>query len=88
MNVEPIVPDTAFPPASSPPDRAGFAAALDALGGVLSSAQHAEDAFAVGTGPLHEAVYERARADVALAVATAAAQRAATAITSILNMQV
>jgi flagellar hook-basal body complex protein FliE len=51
-------------------------------------AQSAEDAFARGAGSLQDAVYERARADVALAVATAAAQRGAQAIQSILNMQV
>jgi flagellar hook-basal body complex protein FliE len=61
---------------------------LDDLGSVLGKAEHAEDAFAAGTGDLQTAVYERARADVALSVATAAAQRTAQALQSILNMQV
>ena len=91
MTVEPIVPDVALPSRESPDsgsDASLFAAALDALGGTLTAAQNAENAFASGAGTLHEAVYARARADVALSVATAAAQRTASAITSILNMQV
>ena len=50
-----------------------FRCALDALGSTLERAQGAEDAFAAKRGSLQEAIYERARADVALAVATAAA---------------
>jgi flagellar hook-basal body complex protein FliE len=91
MRVEPIVPDASpLDAALAAPagDAALFAQALDGLGGVLASAQHAEDAFAAGAANLHDAIYERARADVALSVATAAAQRAATAMTSVLNMQV
>lgn len=91
MTVEPIVPDVApFDREAGPEfaDGALFARALDALGATLTTAQRAEDAFAAGTGTLHAAVYDRARADVSLAVATAAAQRTATAIAAILNMQV
>jgi len=69
-------------------DAAGFGKLLDDLGSVLGGAEHAEDAFATGVGDLQTAVYERARADVALSVATAAAQRTAQALQSILNMQV
>jgi len=87
VRVEPLLPDA---PASS--DRAGdglaFSLALDALSEALSGASSAEDDFAYGRGTLHNAVYERARADVALSVATAAAQRVAQAVQSILNMQV
>jgi flagellar hook-basal body complex protein FliE len=61
---------------------------LDDVGSVLQGAQRAEDAFASGTGDLQAAIYERARADVVLSVATAAAQRTAQALQSILNMQV
>ena len=90
MTVEPIVPDAPAMPSVAPhdADASGFAGALDALGAALRDAGSAEDAFAAGAGSLHDAVYERARADVALSVATAAAQRGAQAITSILNMQV
>jgi flagellar hook-basal body complex protein FliE len=89
MRVEPIVPDV--PPAAA--DRtaestADFARALDALDAALAGAERAEDRFARGAGTLHAAIYERARADVALAVATSSASRAAQAISSILNMQV
>jgi flagellar hook-basal body complex protein FliE len=65
-----------------------FARALDAVGSVLEGAQRAEDAFANGAGTLQDAVYERARADVVLSVATATVQRAAQAVQSLLNMQV
>jgi flagellar hook-basal body complex protein FliE len=74
-------------PASAPSGNA-FSKILDDLGAVLGGADRAEDAFAAGTGDLQNAMYERARADVALSVATAAAQRTAQALQSILNMQV
>jgi flagellar hook-basal body complex protein FliE len=91
MRVEPLLPDVApgyDAGVASESDARLFGAVLGSLGAILNAAQGAEDAFARGTGTLHDAVYERARADVALAVATSAAQRAATAVTSILNMQV
>jgi len=90
-----FVPDVAGPfptisrtvPTAAPPADA-FGKAMDDLGSVLSSAGAAEDRFASGAGDLQEAVYERARADVALAVATAAAQRTAQALQAIFTMQV
>ena len=91
MRVEPLVPDAPVgaPDGSGPSgDPTGFARALDALGSLLGGAEDAENAFGAGAGSLQNAVYERARADVALAVATAEAQRTAQAVTSILNMQV
>ncbi len=91
----PFVPDVPGPlpaishsaPPASPPVEA-FGKALDDLGSVLGSAGAAEDRFASGSGDLQTAVYERARADVALAVATAAAQRTAQALQAIFTMQV
>lgn len=87
MRVEPLLPD-----APALPDRTGdglgFSEALDAVGEALSGASSAEDNFAYGRGRLHDAIYERARADVALSVATATAQRIVQAVQSILNMQV
>ncbi len=78
-----------LPPApAAQGEDADFARALDAVGNALAGANRAEDAFAYGTGSLETAVYERARADVALSVATATAQRLAQAIQSILNMQI
>jgi flagellar hook-basal body complex protein FliE len=87
VRVEPLLPD-----APALPDRAGdgrgFSQVLDALSDALSDASKAEDDFAYGRGTLHDAIYERAQADVALSVATATAQRIAQAVQSILNMQV
>lgn len=88
MTVELIVPDVA--PAATPPaaDAARFGDALNALGAVFDRANRSENAFASGNGNLVQAVYERAQADVALSVATAAAQRAAQALQTVLSMQV
>ncbi|HET6275222.1 MAG TPA: flagellar hook-basal body complex protein FliE [Candidatus Cybelea sp.] len=87
MSVEPILPD-APATAGNVADDAGFARTLDALGDTLAGATRAEDDFAYGRGTLQEAVYERAKADVALSVATATAQRIVQAVQSVLNMQV
>ena len=89
MRVEPLLPDVAPGTQAAPmPEANAFTAMLDDLGSVLGGAQHAENAFAAGSGDLQAAVYERARADVALSVATAAAQRTAQALQNILSMQV
>jgi flagellar hook-basal body complex protein FliE len=87
MRIEAIVPDTAPLPAFEG-GAGGFSRALDAFADVLSSASGAEDAFAAGSGTLQQAVYERARADVALSVATATAQRLVQSLQTVLNMQV
>lgn len=89
MRVEALIPDApAAPVRTSGGDRNAFSNILSDLGAMLGKATVAEDAFAGGHGDLQTAVYERARADVALSVATAAAQRAAQALQSIVNMQV
>jgi flagellar hook-basal body complex protein FliE len=89
MRVEPLIPDVApSTGGGATPQASAFSAMLDDLGAVLSNAQRAEDSFASGTGDLQSAIYERARADVALSVATAAAQRTTQALQSVLNMQV
>jgi flagellar hook-basal body complex protein FliE len=82
-----MIPDAPLSRTESP-DAGAFGKALDALGDVLTGAQRSEDAYANGRGTLQTAVYERARADVALSVATATAQRLAQSVQSILNMQV
>ena len=69
-------------------DASAFARALDALGATFDRAQGAEDAFAAGAGSLQDAVYSRARADVAIAVATATVGRVVQSVQSLLNMQV
>jgi flagellar hook-basal body complex protein FliE len=89
MTVVPLHPDRAMPqvlPASG--DSSDFARALDGIGALLNRAQRSEDAFARHRGSLVDAVYERSRADVMLAVTTAALQRTAQSLQSIVNMQV
>jgi len=88
VKVELLTPDVAPQPASAPADAPGFARALDAIGAVLGGAARSEDAYASGSGSLQDAMYRRAQADIALSVATAAAQRAAQAIQTLLNMQI
>jgi flagellar hook-basal body complex protein FliE len=91
VKVELLHPDLPASPARSNHDREApelFAGVARALGDTLVRAESAENAFAAGTGSLQAAVYERTRADVALSVATAAAQRATQAIQSIFNMSV
>jgi hypothetical protein len=83
-----LVPDLPVSPDTNDGDAGAFARALDALGGMLIGANRAEDAFAYGAGTLQAAVYDRAQADTALAVATSSAQRIAQAVQSVLNMQV
>jgi flagellar hook-basal body complex protein FliE len=87
-DVAPSVPDMPLPSQNDAGDAAGFGSALDAVAQTLAGATRAEDAFAYGRGTLQEAVYERARADVALSVATATATRIAQAVQSVSNMQV
>jgi flagellar hook-basal body complex protein FliE len=88
MRVELLQPDVAPAPPAPQPDAAGFGRALDAIGQLLGDATHAEDAYAGGTGSLQDAVYRRAQADVALSVAAAAAQHAAQAVQTLMNLQV
>jgi len=82
--------DAPLPPGGSP--GAGFAGALqqalDGAEGALSRADTAERAFASGHGGLAEMVVERARADIALALASAAASRVTQGLTTILGMQI
>lgn len=86
MTVEPLLPDAPALPVQS--DAGSFGRILDALSAALSGAGETEDRFARGRATLQDAVYERARADVALSVAVATAQRAVQAVQSVLNMQV
>jgi len=98
VTVVPLVPppiasgdDAPLGAPSSPPD-GGFGGALarvlDDAASTLRRADEAERGFAMGRGGLQEMVVERARADVALSLATAAASRTAQALTTILGMQV
>jgi flagellar hook-basal body complex protein FliE len=67
---------------------AGFGRALDTASDALGRADLAERAYANGTGGLQEMVLERAYADVALSLATAAASRATQSLSTILGMQI
>lgn len=87
MKIELLTPDVA-PVATPAPDARAFSSAIEQIVAALDGATGAEDAYAKGAGTLGDAVYERARADVVLSVASAAAQRGAQALTTILNMQV
>jgi len=92
MQVELLVPDAAAP-VVVPPVRANaeepnpFSRLVDAAGALLGRADRAEAAFVAHRGGLQEMVVERARADIALAIATTAAQRATQAVSSVLGMQ-
>jgi hypothetical protein len=87
MRVELLAPDVAPANDQNSGDGAAFTKLLDGIGTTLDGATSAEDAYAAGSGSLQQAIYERARADVALPVAAAAAQRAAQSVQTILNMQ-
>ena len=62
--------------------------AFASAGSALERAAATESAFAAHRGGLQEMVLERARADVALSLASATASRAAQALTTLLGMQV
>lgn len=81
--------------ANSVATASGVAAFSHALSGAfndastaLGRADAAESAFAAGKGGMQEMVLERAQADVALSIASAAASRAAASLTTILGMQI
>jgi len=87
MRVVPLQPD-APQPALPAPAGGAFSRAVSAAADALQQADAAENAYAARAGSLQDAVLERARADVALSIATAAAGRATQAIQSILNLQI
>jgi len=90
MRVDLLIPDVAPPANASAPqaDGGAFGRLVDAAGAVLEGAERAEAAFAAHRGGLQEMVVERARADIALQVAAAAAQRTTQALATLLGMQI
>ena len=93
MIVTPLVPDAVSslgPVAPAAPTNAvlGFRDALDAANAVFDRADRAESAFVHGRGGMQEMVVERARADVALSIATTAATRTAQAVSTVMGMQI
>lgn len=91
MKITPLqldLPVTTASSNTSSQDSAQFGKSLEAVGKTLNEAEAAENAYAAGAGSLQDAVFERAQADVALSVASAAAGRGVQALQSILNMQI
>jgi len=88
VRIEALVPDAAIAAPAPPALPEAFARALDGVSDALTGATRAEDAFAAGRGSLQDAAYERARADIAISVATAVAGRTAQVAQSLLSMQV
>lgn len=88
MRVEALLPDAAIAAPSPPALPDAFARALDGVSDTLAEATRAEDAFATGRGSLQDAAYGRARADIAISVATAVAGRTTQVVQSLLSMQV
>lgn len=78
--------------AALPPGANAFTSALggafNAASDALGRADAAESAFSAGRGGMQEMVLERAQADVALSLASAAASRAAQSLSTILGMQI
>jgi len=91
MQVDALVPDVAAdaPVVTAPPAAGGsFSSLVDAAGASLASADAAERAFAAHRGGLQEMVVERARADIALQIAAASAQRVTQGLQTLLGMQI
>ena len=92
MTVVPLVPDLPLVPhvRTAAPENAAarFENVLAEAGRTFDRAARAETAFVRGTGGLQEMVVERARADILLQVASAAASRALQSLGTILNMQI
>lgn len=91
MQIESLVPDVApdAPAVSAlPPAASAFGDLVDAAGRVLAGADAAERAFTAHRGGLQAMVVERARADIALQVAAASAQRLTQGLQTLLGMQI
>jgi hypothetical protein len=90
MTIAPIEPDVANDPVPSAGGGAGraFLDAVSSAGAAFDRAAESERAFAHGHGSILAMTLDRAQADVVLSVASAAASRAAQAVSTIFNMQV
>jgi hypothetical protein len=88
MRVEPLIPDVSVVAPSAPAPLGAFGDLVDAAGAVLGAANAAEAAFIAHRGGLQEMVVERARADIALQIAAAGAQRAAQGLQTLLGMSI
>jgi flagellar hook-basal body complex protein FliE len=91
MRITPLVPDIAADAPRATALRASgnaFGDLVDAAGAVLEKADAAERAFSAHRGGLQEMVVERARADIALQIAAAGAQRITQGLQTLLGMQI
>lgn len=84
----PLLPDAPSAAPGAPADGGAFGKLLDDVGASLDRASRAENAFAAHVGSLQDAVYERARADVVVSAAAAAASRVVQCVQTLTNMQV
>jgi hypothetical protein len=91
MHVDALIPDIApDTPSVAPIPSAGgsFGDLVAAAGGALANADSAERAFAAHRGGLQEMVVERARADIALQLASAGIGRVTQGLQTLLGMQI
>ena len=91
MHVDALIPDVApdAPNVAPIPSAGGsFGDLVDAAGGALAHADAAERAFAAHRGGLQEMVVERARADIALQLASAGIGRVTQGLQTVLGMQI
>lgn len=91
MQVQALVPDIApdAPRITALPGSAdSFGNLIDAASDVLQQADAAERAFSLHRGGLQEMVVERARADIALQLASAGVQRVTQGLQTLLGMQI
>ena len=88
MRVDVLVPDRALTTQAPSVGSGVFGQLVDAAGAQLERADVAEAAFTNGRGGIMEMMVERARADIALQIATTGALRATQALNAILGMQI
>lgn len=89
MRIDVLVPDVGErAPAPSLKSGNGFSGLVAAAADALDAADGAERAFVAHRGGLQEMVVERARADIALQIAAAGAQKVTQGLQTLLGMQI
>ncbi len=83
-----VAPDSVPVVTALPGANGSFGDLVDAAGSVLGRADAAEGAFIAHRGGLQEMIVERARADIALQLAAAGAQRVTQGLQTLLGMQI
>jgi hypothetical protein len=87
VTITPIEADTPASPSNLASGRA-FLRVLSGASEAFARADASERAFIGGHGGLLPMIIDRAQADIVLSIASAAASRAAQAVTTVFNMQV